>query len=615
MLPFVPAVDHRPALRRAVLAATVAVALLAAAFAPPARTSGPSVTVLVSGFSSAESAVAGAVQRVGGQVLRRLSIIDGVSARIPASSIDELRAQQGIRSVVPNASVHLKGGYGEGSGVASAVYTDAVKAPDAWAQGWNGAGVGVAVIDTGVNDSGDLAGKVAHAEDFTAEHDGVDHYGHGTFVAGLIAGSGAASGGAVSGVAPGSHLVSVKIAGADGSTDVAKVLAALQWVVTYRDVYGIRVLNLSLGVQSTQDYRIDPLNFAVERVWNAGIVVVAAAGNEGTAPGTVTKPGDDPLVVTAGASDDHTTTAAADDTLATFSGTGPTAAGVAKPDLLAPGKSVVSVRAAGSTVDQAFPGARVGDQYFKGSGTSFSSAVTAGSAALVISRDPSLTPDQVKARLVSSAQPMAGVDPASAGAGELDAWAAASSDAKASANQGVAPARGGGSLQATRGNSCLRSAAGDCLDDASADAAAGFNRAEYEGSQWAGSQWAGSRWTSSQWAGSQWAGSRWTGSQWAGSQWAGSQWAGSQWAGSQWAGSQWAGSQWAGSQWAGSQWAGSQWAGSQWAGSQWAGSQWAGSQWAGSQWAGSQWAGSQWAGSQWAGSQWAGSQWAAGAWG
>ena len=560
---------HTDAARRRVAGFVLVLAVVASTLGQAVTgtaAAGPTTTVVVSRFASAQGAVARAVEALGGRIVQDLPIAEGFAAVVPASAVPSLRAVPGVRAVVPNAEVAMSGRYGEGSGVASAVHADAVRAPEAWNTGWGGQGVGVAVIDTGINATGDLAGKVAHAEDFTTEHDNVDRYGHGTFVAGLIAGTGAGSDGAVQGVAPGAHLVSVKIAGQDGRTDVVKLLAALQWVVTFRDVYDIRVLNLSLGVNSTQDYRTDPLNLAIERVWNAGIVVVTAAGNGGTGAGTITKPGDDPLVITAGASDDHTTKTVADDTLAPFSGTGPTASnGIAKPDLLEPGKSVVSVRSPGSTIDNAVPSARVGEQYFKGSGTSFSAALTAGSAALVLSRSPYLNPNQVKARLTSGATPLAGVAPASAGAGALDAWAAVSSDSPAEANQGVLQATGGGSLQATRGVSCLRNKAGSCISDAEANALTGFNPAEFSGSQWAGSKWAGSQWAGSQWAGSQWAGSQWAGSQWAGSQWAGSQWAGSQWAGSQWAGSQWAGSQWAGSQWAGSQWAGSQWATSQWA--------------------------------------------------
>lgn len=453
------------------LAITLALAIAAAlpgSVAPPAP--GAVVEVVVTGSGNA---VTSAVLRVGGEVVRDLPLVNGLSARVPRSALGALAAMPDIHTVSPNLPVQVEGRYGEGSGVASAVYSDSVRAPKAWAAGWDGDGAGVAVVDTGINASGDLAGQVAASVDLTAESDGVDHFGHGTFVAGLIAGTGAASAGAVRGVAPGAHLVSVKVAGRDGSSDLVTVLTGLQWVVDHRQDYGIRILNLSLGVTSAEDYRTNPLNIAVDRVWNAGIVVVAAAGNGGAAPGTITTPGDDPLVVTAGATDDHTTTAFNDDSVAPFSAAGPTASnGVVKPDLVAPGTSVVSLRAPGSTIDEAVPSARVGEHYFKGSGTSFSSALVSGAAAVVLSRDPALTPNQVKRRLVAGARTMPGSPATSAGGGQLDMWSAVASDSLVEANQGVAPATGSVDL------------GGDLL---------------WEGSKWQGSKWQGSKWQAALW--------------------------------------------------------------------------------------------------------------------
>ncbi|MGH8992792.1 MAG: S8 family serine peptidase, partial [Acidimicrobiia bacterium] len=532
------------------------------------------VRVVVSKADPGDRRPEAAVVRLGGTVDAPLPIVDGFSATVPTGAVARLAATAGVTGLTLDRPVTVSGAYGEGSGVASAVYTDAVRAKATWEEGHTGARVGVAVIDTGVNATGDLAGKVVTGPDFTSERDGVDRYGHGTFVAGLIAGQGTASGGAVKGVAPGAHIVSVKIAGADGRTDIVRLLAALEWVVAVRDVYNIRVLNLALGTDSTQSYLDDPLNFAVERVWNAGIVVVAAAGNGGNGPGTITKPADDPLVVTAGAADDHTTAEVGDDTVATFSAAGPTAAdGLAKPDLVAPGKSVVSLRVPGSTVDAANPAGRVGNAYFRGSGSSFSAAVTSGSAALVLSRTPTLTPNQVKARLVAAARP-AGLSPAAAaGAGEVDAYAATMSTSTASANQGVVPGTGGGSLQASRGSACMRTS-NTCLPDAIANAVTGFDPSRYFGSQWAGSSWLGSSWLGSSWLGSSWLGSSWLGSSWLGSSWLGSSWLGSSWLGSSWLGSSWLGSSWLGSSWLGSSWLGSSWLGSSWMGSSWLTADW-----------------------------------------
>jgi serine protease AprX len=237
--------------------------------------------------------------------------------------------------------------------------------------------------------------------------------------------------------------------------------------------------------------------------------------------------------------------------------------GFAKPDLVAPGKSVVSLRSPGSTIDQANPAARIGTAYFKGSGTSFSSAITAGAAALVLSRNPALSPNQVKARLTANARNASLVQPAPArGAGELDAFGATMSTDITAANAGLSPATFNGVSGA------------DVIP---------------AGSQWGGSQWGGSSWGGSSWGGSSWGGSQWGGSQWGGSQWGGFLWLGSSWGGSSWGGSSWGGSSWGGSSWGGSSWGGSSWGGSSWGGSSWGGSSWGGSQWAGSSWAGASW--------------------------
>jgi serine protease AprX len=318
----------------------------------------------------------------------------------------------------------------------------AINLAGAWGRA-NGAGVTVALLDTGVVPSPDFGGRVVESVDFTSDRDGIDRFGHGTHMGGIIAGDGSLSVGQWSGVAPGADLVSLKVARADGSTDVSVVLAALQWIVANRDRLHIRVLNLSFGTDGQQSYAVDPLDYAVERVWNDGIVVVVAAGNRGPAPGTIDKPADDPYVVTVGSA------SAAGVDPALFSSTGPTQDGIQKPDLLAPGVGVVSLRATGSTLDALYPGARVGDAYFKGSGTSQAAAIVSGIAALMLGADPSLTPDEVKGALLATAQQTSGVPLVDAGAA-VDAAAAV--DQPPPANGGLTFSSGLGLLEAARGS-------------------------------------------------------------------------------------------------------------------------------------------------------------------
>jgi serine protease AprX len=519
------------------IALAAAAALVATSFGPVfgrAGSGGPSVSVIVREVTPASSAAERLVSAVGGSVTQELEIIGGFSAKVPAKSISLLRSLPSyVRDVTLASKVSFEGFYGHNTGVASAIYPTVVGADRAWRSGWTGSGVGIAVIDTGINATGDLTGKVVHSEDFSGEGDGVDRFGHGTFLAGLIAGSGAASSGGVRGVAPDANLISLKIAGKDGSADITHVMAALQWAVTFKNTYNIKVINLSLGTDSTQDYRIDPFNYAVERAWRAGITVVVSASNRGPRAGTISKPADDPYVVTVGAIADRTTTWTFDDVVPNFSGAGPTASnGLVKPDLAAPGGSVISTRAVGSTIDTDHPTARVGTSYFKGSGTSFASAIAAGSAALVLSRNDTLSPDQVKARLVDTARRGPVLDVNRIGSGVLDAYAATASNSTAAANQGLQQSDGSGSLQASRGSLVDAVTTGTVLDalgnpvpvlgPVTGELTAQmlpFDRIGYRG-DWTVSSWYVSSWYVSSWYVSSWYVSSWYVSSWYADEWA-----------------------------------------------------------------------------------------------
>jgi serine protease AprX len=512
------------------------------------------IDVLVREIAPATSTAERVVEAIGGTVTHELPIVGGFAASVPSRAVGFLSSLRGlVTEVVPAGRVTFAGSYGQGSGVASAVYPQVVGADQAWRAGYTGGHVGVAVIDTGINATGDLAGKVVHSEDFSGEGDGVDRFGHGTFIAGLIAGSGAASGGDVKGVAPDADLISLKIAGRDGSADITHVMAALQWAVSFKDVYNIRVVNLSLGTDSTQDYRLDPLDAAVERAWRAGLVVVVSSGNNGPGSRTINKPADDPFVITVGAAKDNTTPGIGDDSVPAFSGAGPTGAnGLAKPDLVAPGTSVVSTRAVDSSVDRGFPSSRIGDAYFKGSGTSFATAITSAAAALVLERTPSLTPNQVKSRLMSTAGTGPVTDRYKVGAGWLDAYAATMSDSTASANQGVTWSTGAGSLQASRGSLQDNIQTGTttnllgitvpvftCVTGLLTAQNTLFDPLTYFTGSWTTSSWYTSSWYTSSWYTSSWYTSSWYTSSWYTSSWYTSSWYTSSWYTSSWYADAW----------------------------------------------------------------------------
>lgn len=509
-----------------------------------ATDAGRETSVIVQGTSGA--AVRAAVAAHHGTVTRDLWIVNGVAAEIPAAELGALQAEPGVTRVTEDVAVAVHDAAPSPLHAATAVYPKVTGADRLWSEGIDGEGVTVAVVDTGIAKVADLSGRVIGGVDFSGGSNPYnDEFGHGTFVAGLIAGNGASSGGQYKGVAPKAKLVSVKIAGADGSSDVSHVLAAMQWTVSSKSEFGIRAVNLSLGTDSTQSYHLSPLNAAVERAWDSGIVVTVSSSNNGPGAGTVTKPGDDPLVITVGALDDKGTPGRGDDVMAGFSGQGPTAAdGLQKPDLVASGRSVISLRAPGSAIDAAYPGSRVGSAYFKGSGTSFSTGVTSGAVALLLEREPALTPDQVKARLLGTAGAGPAGDPNVDGAGSLDAYAAAHAGTYDSANAGVPRSLGTGSIDLDRGTLRVQLQLGGIVgllgqllnpvyqllygNELTAQNHL-FDAVEYLTSDWSSSRWYDSQWGSSRWYSSRWYGTSWYSSRWYSSRWYGAQWYGIAW--------------------------------------------------------------------------------------
>ena len=494
------------------------------------------IRVIVQQRAAADEAPELAVRRLGGQVTRALPIVAGFAATVPAAAVGELARLPGVRAVTPDGRVRVQAAAPSTSNVRS-VYPGTIKADAVWKRGVTGRGVTVAVLDTGVADLPDLSGRLVRVTDdltgqttpcknLSGELDCNDRYGHGTFIAGLIAGNGASSGGRWKGVAPEARILSVKAAGADGSADVSNILAAIQWVVSFKDRYNIRVLNLSLGTDSTQDWRVDPLNYAVERAWAAGMTVVVAASNNGPAPKTITKPADDPWVVTVGATDDRGTAALHDDQLPDFSGRGPTAQGVAKPDVVAPGAHVISLRAPGSTIDTRFP-YYVDGSYRRGSGTSMATGVVSGAVALMLQANPGFTPDRVKHALVATARDAASGDPMAVGAGVVDAAAAAFSAPAGVANQGLARSNGQGSLALSRGSvqvqadDPLGTVLGPVLGATLTAQLLLWNPGGYTGVPWVPSNWYISTWEVNRWNRVTWYGNDWPGMRWHGSTWYG----------------------------------------------------------------------------------------------
>jgi serine protease AprX len=305
----------------------------------------------------------------------------------------------------------------------------------------------------------------------------------------VIAGNDPASG--YRGIAPGARLVSVKVAGADGVTSLVRVLMALDWVRRNHDSNGlhIRVLNLSFGVDARRSYVREPLAYAAERLWSRGVTVVAAAGNKADGTGSLDLPAADPFLIAVGAADTQQTADPADDTVADFSSRD----AVRPPDVVAPGTGVISLRVPGSTLDEEFPAARIGDTFFRGSGTSQAAAVVSGLVARLLEARPQLTPDEVKALLRAGAVDMAD-DVSADGAGRVDLSRTLALPTPADAAQPFEPAV----LD-------LRVLWSDLTDEAAGSALeVGTGENGWTGRRWSDRSWSGRRWSGRRWSGSDW---------------------------------------------------------------------------------------------------------------
>ena len=564
---------HRPSSSRlaAVLAFVLAGLLVLAAVPAPARGAAAAgggapaaaavvdpllvaargaVHVIVQKQAGGGSAPERAVARLGGRVTRPLPIVHGFAATLPAGAVQELARTRGVRAVSRDGRMRVQATLAATTPpTPRSVYPKVVRADAVWQAGATGSGVTVAAVDTGVADVPDLHGRIVQVTDdltgqtsscvnLSGESSCADSYGHGTFIAGTIAGNGASSQGKWKGAAPGARVLSLKIAGRDGAADVSNVLAAIQWVVSFKDRYDIGVLNLSLGTDSTQSYTVDPLNYAVERAWDAGVAVVVSASNRGPDPRTISKPGDDPFAITVGAIDDNGTAGLGDDLLPEFSSRGPTAAdGLGKPDVTAPGGHVISLRAPGSEIDARFP-AYVDGAYRKGSGTSMSAGVVSGVAALMLQANPGMTPDRLKHALKATTRATVSADPMVVGTGLVDAYAAAFAAPPGTANQGLARSSGLGQLDLSRGTVRVRTI--DPVGGLLGLVLGGLLTAQllfwdpfgYTTGSWTTGTWYSTGWQTSRWYRLTWADNDWGGGNWRNEHsWYGTGWDGAAWYG------------------------------------------------------------------------------------
>lgn len=426
------------------------------------------VDVIVQFKSTPTEKQHGKIKSRGGSFKSELHLVNGGLYSVPAKALDDLALDADVVYISPDREV-------SGSLDHS---NPTVNANLAFQNSFTGNGVGIAIIDSGVTNQPDLsnsartASRIVYQQSFVSGlNSSADQYGHGTHVAGVLAGNATQSTGSTfiktfRGMASNANLINLRVLDASGKGTDSAVISAINQAISLKSTYNIRVINLSLGRPVFESYTVDPLCQAVEKAWRAGIVVVVAAGNEGrnnsantSGYGTITSPANDPLVITVGAMKDMGTVSRGDDLIASYSSKGPTLFDhVVKPDIVAPGNRVIALNASGGMVfKNSTPTNKIpwkyyqnttntdySSVYYKLSGTSVAAPFVSGAAAVLIQKDPTLTPDTIKARLMKTASksfpafsvaidPLTNVsyqsqyDIFTVGAGYLDIWAALNS--------------------------------------------------------------------------------------------------------------------------------------------------------------------------------------------
>jgi len=367
------------------------------------------------------------------RLTKHLGLVNGEAVDIPVTLLDQLLKHPDVAYVTPdrkNKSAWDDAPQPVNDQIARQTF------------GVDGTGIGIAVIDSGVYQHDDLQtadmtkSRVVYSESFVpGDASTNDAYGHGTHVAGIVAGNGHDSAGRFFGIAPKANIINLRVLDANGGGSDSQVIAAINRAVQLKNQYNIRVINLSLGRPVFESYTLDPLCQAAEAAWKAGIVVVTAAGNMGRdnsfgeqGYATIEAPGNDPNVITVGAMSPQGTWTRTDDIVASYSSKGPSLLDhILKPDIMAPGNKITSLLSPGSTLSQIAPPSAIikptqltwlcdvfvgqsdcgstspGPQYMQLSGTSMATPVVSGGAALMIQANPNLTPDAIKARMMRSA--------------------------------------------------------------------------------------------------------------------------------------------------------------------------------------------------------------------
>ncbi|HEY2354786.1 MAG TPA: S8 family serine peptidase [Gaiellaceae bacterium] len=467
--------------------------------------------VIVQGTRSARTVVAAIRQDVRGDGVglgRTLATVNGASAGVTGAQLLTLANADGVAAISLDRPVHLLGGISSNQ-----QWPTAVDARQTWSGITNDklpTPPAIAIVDSGIQNRPDFDKRlIAQTSIVTngTKNSGGDGYGHGTFVAGIAAGS--APG--YAGTAPSAPLVSVDVMNDQGMALTSDVIAACDWIIAHKDQYNIGVANFSLHSTAPASIFWDPLDQAVEKLWFDGVVVVAASGNYGVdgQPTTVAyAPGNDPFVITVGADSMDGSVSATNDTAAPWSTYGYTFDGFSKPELAAPGRYMIGPSPDGGTLMKTRPDAKVAPGYMELSGTSFAAPVVSGAAAYVLALHPDWTPDQVKGALMLSANPEPAAAPGSVGVGLVDAKAAGALTSAPNANvaldQFVGADPNGGSIPVFDTSAWKTAALADPAWDQAAWGSAAWGSAAWGSAAWGSAAWGSAAWGSAAWGSAAW---------------------------------------------------------------------------------------------------------------
>jgi serine protease AprX len=533
-----------------------------------------------------QGAVRAAVAELGGRVVAFQPRVRTVVVTLPDGAVSRAAsAVPGVVGVAADGELTPQSlGFSPSSQPGSMTnVTEFTGAQAMWARGYTGAGVDVALIDTGVAPVSGMnaSDKVFVGPDLSFESQSdsaryLDTFGHGTNMGGIIAGREVARSNGTNyaaddsnfyGMAPDSRLVDIKVGDRSGAADVTQMIAAIDWVIAnrYSNGLNIRIINLSYGNQSSLDQASDPVSWAAESAWKAGIVVVASSGNDGANVG-LASPGFNNWIITVGAADTKGTQSYTDDSIPSFSqvGTGVTRG----PDVLAPGVGIVSLGVNGSQLRNSYPSAAIGNGFMRGSGTSQAAAVVSGAVALILQKHPGMWPNDVKAYLKKISVTLNGYSTAQQGRGEINLRTAINLEPTYYSTQPLANGNGTGSINAARGGNYVTvggvqiSGEVDIMGNA-------WNSAEMANRVANGNAWVNGNFNFASWLGSgyvadytSWAGKTWQGKTWQATTWLGKTWQGKTWQSGTWNGSAWNSASWGtpvNAPWAGRTWSSANW--------------------------------------------------------